>query len=114
MNLLGGLTSIVTDVVEGKPIGYGLIAQEVLGTGSLEGILSQLQQSGLGEHVQSWIGNGENMPISADQIKAALPIEQLEGLASKCGLNVDQLSHMLAEHLPAVASNAAATGQAQS
>jgi hypothetical protein len=40
--------------------------------GDLNGLLAQLQQGGLGAQVQSWLGNGANMPITADQLKAAL------------------------------------------
>ncbi len=48
------------------------ILAQVLGKtnlGSVGGLLQQLQQSGLGPQVASWLGNGANMPVSADQLK---------------------------------------------
>ncbi len=32
--------------------------------GGIEGLLGQFQQAGLGNHVASWVGSGENQPIS--------------------------------------------------
>ena len=40
--------------------------------GNLQGLVNQLQQGGLGPQVQSWLGNGQNLPVSADQLRAAL------------------------------------------
>ena len=49
------------------------ILSQVLGKtnlGSVGGLLQQLQQSGLGPQVASWLGNGANMPVSVDQLRA--------------------------------------------
>ncbi len=47
-----------------------VVMSEVMGTGSqggLNAIVAKLQQSGFGDQVKSWIGNGQNLPITADQ-----------------------------------------------
>jgi len=40
--------------------------------GNLQGLVSQLQQAGLNKQVQSWLGNGPNMGITAEQLRAGL------------------------------------------
>ena len=68
--------------------------------GSVGGLLQQLQQGGLGDQVSSWLSNGRNMPISPDQLRAALGSEQAQQLAQRAGLPLDQLLAMLSQHLP--------------
>ena len=58
----------------------GALAQANLG--GLQGIVTQLQASGLGPQVQSWLGNGQNMPITADQLKSVLSSDQVKQIAS--------------------------------
>ena len=40
--------------------------------GNMQGLLDKLQQTGLGPQVSSWLGEGSNLPITVDQLKAAL------------------------------------------
>ncbi|MCX5568153.1 YidB family protein [Kaistia nematophila] len=68
--------------------------------GSLEGVLSQLQSSGLGAQVASWLGQGNNLPISADQLREALGNEELQKLGTQLGIPMDQVSDILAKVLP--------------
>jgi uncharacterized protein YidB (DUF937 family) len=69
--------------------------------GSVGGLLQQLQKSGLGPQVSSWLGNGANLPISADQLRAALGDERVRQIAASFGIPVDQLLGQLSQHLPA-------------
>jgi len=78
------------------------ILSQVLGKtdlGSIGGLLQQLQQSGLGPQVASWLGNGANLPVSVDQLKDALGDQHLRRLATQLGLPVDQLLNQLSQHL---------------
>jgi uncharacterized protein YidB (DUF937 family) len=68
--------------------------------GSVGGLLQQLQQGGLGTQVSSWLSNGSNLPISPDQLRAALGSEHVRQMAQQAGLPVDQLLAMLSQHLP--------------
>jgi uncharacterized protein YidB (DUF937 family) len=78
--------------------------------GDLNGLLAQLQKGGLGQQVQSWLGNGANMPISADQLKAALGNSQVQEIARHLGLPVDAALNMLSQHLPTVVDQASENG----
>ncbi|MGH8924091.1 MAG: YidB family protein [Acidimicrobiia bacterium] len=68
--------------------------------GGLDGIIEKLQSGGLGEQVSSWIGLGANVPVNSDQVKRALSMGGLEGIAAKAGLDVDDLVGQLANLLP--------------
>ncbi len=81
--------------------------------GDLSGLVNQLQQGGLGPQVQSWLGNGANMPITPDQLKAVLGNEQVQEFARHLGLPVDAALKMLSEHLPNVVDQASKNGQLQ-
>jgi len=81
--------------------------------GDMQGLLDKLQQSGLGAQVSSWLSDGKNLPISADQLRSALGNTQIEQLAASFGLPVDKVLATLAEHLPAVASQMGSNGTVQ-
>jgi uncharacterized protein YidB (DUF937 family) len=81
--------------------------------GNLQGIVNQLQQSGLGPQVQSWLGSGSNMSITPDQLRAALSNEQVKQLAAHFGVPIDQVLNLLAEHLPTAVDQASPNGKLQ-
>lgn len=76
----------------------GLLAQ----SGGLQGLASKFAQSGQGNAFQSWVGMGENQPVSSDQIQKALGSDQVKALAAKMGIDPAQASSFLAEYLPKV------------
>src|SRR5665811_2389536 len=89
----------------------GVLAKTDLG--NMQGLLDKLQQSGLGPQVSSWLGDGKNMPISTDQLRAALGNTQIQQLATSFGLPVDKVLASLAEHLPAVVDQMSSNGTLQ-
>jgi len=66
----------------------------------LTGLVESFQQKGLGDIASSWIGTGQNAPISADQLKDGMGRELLETIAAKAGLSTDEAADKLSEHLP--------------
>jgi len=40
--------------------------------GGVAGLAQAFEQNGLGHLMSSWIGTGENLPISADEVKSVL------------------------------------------
>lgn len=68
--------------------------------GGLDGITKKLQDSGLDDQLSSWIGKGDNLPVSADQIKGALSTAGLDEVAGKLGLDSDDLATKISEFLP--------------
>ena len=82
--------------------------------GNLQGVVNQLQQGGLGDQVKSWLGNGTNMQVTPEQLKAALGNDQVRQIAEHFGVPMDQALKLLAEHLPATVDQASPNGTLQS
>ncbi len=86
-------------------------AQLVEGQGGMQGLLDQFHAAGLSEHVQSWLGSGANLPITAEQLESALGSGPIASIAEKLGLPADQISAKLAEILPGLVDHASPDGQ---
>jgi len=95
-----------------RPRGGGMVAgsaeesavSSLLGEGGsgLSGLLDKLGAGGLGDTVKSWISKGDNLPVSADQIKAALDPDQIGAVASKLGISKDEAAAKIAAVLPVI------------
>ena len=70
------------------------------GVGGLPGLVNAFQANGMGDVIQSWIGTGQNLPITADQIGKVLGSGQLQALAQQLGFSPQDLSGQLANLLP--------------
>jgi len=70
--------------------------------GGLGGLVSKFEQAGLGEVIGSWVGKGDNLPVSGGQLQDALGGDNIASIASKLGLNAQTLLPMLASMLPAL------------
>ena len=81
--------------------------------GGLQGLLQALSQSGLGQQAQSWVGTGQNLPISPEQLMAALGGGQLEGLARQLGMTQNQAAGGLADFLPQMVDQLTPSGAVQ-
>ncbi len=84
----------------------GLLTQ----SGGLQGLASKFEQAGHGGTFSSWVGTGQNQPISASQIQSVLGSEQVSALAAKIGVDPAQASQFLAEYLPKVVDKLTPTG----
>ena len=91
-----------------------VVLSEVLGTGSqggLNAIVAKLQQAGLGDQVKSWLGNGHNLPITAEQLQHMLGSDAVKQLAAKYNIPVDQITQILAQQLPKAIDQASPDGR---
>lgn len=66
-------------------------------------LMGKLKDGGLGDQVQSWMGDGENQPVSADELKSALGDEQMAMASEKMGVDADSAAQQLSEALPDLA-----------
>jgi uncharacterized protein YidB (DUF937 family) len=80
-------------------------------SGGLQGLLGQLSQAGLGDAVKSWVGTGTNIPVSGDQIHAAIGGDQIAAIAQKFGLNPADVAGQLAQLLPHAVDQVTPDGQ---
>jgi uncharacterized protein YidB (DUF937 family) len=70
--------------------------------GGLGGLLNQFQKNGLGDVMKSWVGPGQNQPISANQLGSALGPQIIKVLAQKTGMSEQDLTSELSQILPGV------------
>src|SRR5262249_12319742 len=113
-----GLLDSILGAVSGKTEGSGGAAQliGVLGgllaqSGGLQGLANKFAQSGQENAFQSWVGMGENQPISNNQIQNALGSEEGNALAARIAQHPGQTSNFLAEYLPKIGDKLTAGGK---
>lgn len=69
-------------------------------SGGIQGLVAQFTSKGLGNIISSWIGKGENLPISPEQIKTVFGSEQLNAIAVKAGVSPEAVGTGLSQVLP--------------
>jgi uncharacterized protein YidB (DUF937 family) len=70
--------------------------------GGIQGVVTQLEQQGLGGVARSWIANGANQAISPAQISQVFGNSGVLGqLAAKTGMSPQDLAAKLSQALPA-------------
>jgi uncharacterized protein YidB (DUF937 family) len=79
--------------------------------GDLQGILNKLQEAGLNKQVASWLSNGKNIPVTKEQLRAAINDKQLQEIARSLGVPVDQALDVLTKYLPDAVDQASPSGQ---
>jgi uncharacterized protein YidB (DUF937 family) len=80
-------------------------------SGGLSGLVEKLSAGGLADQVSSWVGKGENLPISAEQLQAVLGSSFVQGLAEKFGINTADVAGSLTSLLPQVIDKLTPDGQ---
>jgi len=69
-------------------------------TGGLSGLAQMFKDKGLGDTISSWISTGNNLPVSADQIKKALGADKVQEISQNVGVSEEETSTGLASLLP--------------
>jgi uncharacterized protein YidB (DUF937 family) len=110
--LLGQLGGMLSSLVN-SPLG-GAAAGAAAGSavsGGLDSLLNQFRNAGLGQQADSWVGTGQNMPISADQINSVIGQGKIGEIARQAGLDPAQMSQLLAQALPHIIDKLTPGGQ---
>ena len=81
------------------------------GLGGLAGLAEQFQRGGLGDVMKSWIGTGQNLPVSPDQLGQVLGGDVLGQLTERTGLDQGDLLGKLSQILPQLVDHATPDGQ---
>jgi uncharacterized protein YidB (DUF937 family) len=79
--------------------------------GGIAGLQNMFQQGGLGSIVSSWIGNGQNLPVSASQLQNVLHGGALQQAAQQAGIDPSQLTGMMSSLLPHLVDKLSPNGQ---
>lgn len=115
MSLLDTLASMAGGVQQGGSASLlpALIEQLSKYPGGLSGLIASFQQGGLGEIVASWIGKGQNLPVSADQLGQVLDPGVVNELAAKTGQDTGSVLGSLSSLLPQLIDKATPEGAVQ-
>ncbi|HET7931852.1 MAG TPA: YidB family protein [Rhodanobacteraceae bacterium] len=116
MSLLGALEGLVGG--QGGTSGNStmdLIGGLIQKSGGVGGLVSSLEQGGLGSVVGSWVGNGANQSVSGQQLGQALagtPAGQhVQDMAQKAGVDPSEILGHLAQYLPGAVNHLTPNGQ---
>jgi uncharacterized protein YidB (DUF937 family) len=93
MNRQGGGSSGGLGNILGGMFGGG-------GAGGLGGLLEQFQRAGFAEQANSWVGRGQNQPITPDAIGQVLGSEAVSKIAQQAGITEAEASHGISQLLP--------------
>ena len=77
----------------------------------LGGLLKKLEQGGLGNAANSWVGSGQNQPVSPGQLGSALGPSIIKMLAQKSGLPEEELTKQLSQVLPGLVDKLTPNGR---
>src|SRR5215831_14885736 len=89
-----------------KPLMLALLA--LLASG---GLLDKLQKGGLGDVVNSWVGSGQNQPVSPKELSPALGSDIIKTLAQRSGLSEEELTKQLSQVLPGIVDKLTPAGR---
>jgi uncharacterized protein YidB (DUF937 family) len=89
MGDLGG----VMQALSGLTSGEGL---------DIAGIAEKLKEGGLGDQVSSWLGDGDNSPVSADQVTNALGSDRISEMAARLGIDAGSAAETLSQVMPSL------------
>lgn len=92
----GALMQIVAAMLANQGGGAGAGA----GLGGLAGLAEQFQRGGLGDVMNSWIGTGQNLPVSPDQLGGVLGGDLLSQITQHTGMSQGDVLGQLSQVLP--------------
>ncbi len=79
--------------------------------GILGGLVARFGEAGLAEQASSWVGTGQNLPVSAEQIGQVFGNSALGDMAAQLGMPSEQVAGHLANLLPQVIDGLTPGGQ---
>lgn len=105
---LGGLGGMLGSALGG---GGGGSAAAGAGLGGLAGLVEQFSRHGMGDVAKSWVGTGQNLPISPDQLGQVLGGDTLGQLSRQLGMDQGDLLGQMTQMLPQVVDRLTPKGQ---
>ena len=79
--------------------------------GGLNGLLNKLEQGGLGDQTKSWVGTGQNQPVSPGQLSQALGPNIIKTLSQMTGVSEDELTKQLSQGIPVIVNTLTPNGR---
>jgi len=98
---LGDQAGGMMEALSGLTSGEGL---------DLGGIMEKMKAGGMGDQLESFLGDGDNQEISADQVKSVFGEEGVSNVANKLGVDTDTAASQLKDVLPSLLDKASSGG----
>ena len=98
----GGMGGLLTSLL---PVLGGMLAG-----GGLQKVISGFEANGLSAQAASWVGTGENAPISGADVRKVVGDEELARIAAELGVSEDEAADAVAQVLPAVVDTVSPEG----
>lgn len=90
------------------------ILSQIFGGGGaqkLPEVVSQFEEKGMRDQVDSWVRTGPNKPVDRRQVEDAFGQRELDQLARSRGIDREQLAEVLARYIPKIIDELTPTGQ---
>lgn len=103
MDVMKLATGLLAKQLGGNNDAIGGVMNSLIGGGDkmdIGSLVSGLQSKGLGDVASSWLGDGENAAISADQLKGVLGESEVAQAAAQLGTDEGSLLDSLSSALP--------------
>jgi uncharacterized protein YidB (DUF937 family) len=110
-NLMGRMPAGQQQDLPGGGQMIQMVLQMLQQNGGIEGVLRKMQQAGYGGQMQSWIGTGQNQPISRDALSKIFGQGQLGQIAQQLGMSQQEAAGGLAQALPQVVDQMTPQGE---
>ncbi len=107
----GGLGGMLGSALGGGAGGGAGSVGGAGGLGGLGGLVEQFARNGMGDVAKSWVGTGQNLPISPDQLGQVLGGDTIGKMAGQLGMNQGDLLGQLSQMLPQVVDKLTPQGQ---
>jgi uncharacterized protein YidB (DUF937 family) len=96
---------------QGQDGGLASLQKMIDSSGGLHGLTSKLASSGLGQQVQSWVGHGDNQPVTGQQVAKAVDPAEVNAMAKQSGMTPEETCDHVAKALPQMVDQATPQGQ---
>jgi uncharacterized protein YidB (DUF937 family) len=113
MDIMKLAQGMLAQKLGGNNAAVGAVLNGLLGQGDkmdLGSLVNGFKEKGMGDVAESWLGDGENAPVSADQLKEVLGAEQVSQAASELGTDEGSLLSGLQDALPQMVDKASSGG----
>ncbi len=119
MDLMKLGAELIQSKLGGDVSGDGIVSalSGLLGGGDgkdldLSGLVSGMMSEGggIGDIIGSWLGDGDNSPISGSQIQSLLGSDKISAFAGMLGIDTDSAADSLAEAVPQMVDKGSSGG----
>lgn len=107
---MGLFDQLITLAAGDKMNQFQSVIQWIDEQGGLAGVANKFNQQGLGNIIQSWISNSDNLPVSISQLIQVFGDLDIQKLAKSVGYDSQETVELIAKYLPKLINKATPDG----